>query len=324
MCDTQSHIYNILLYLYMNHLSEARAQLNEIRADFGDREGLGRWNLSLHSLSYQLSFLENDSAGMSQELSWAFNQSKVSREDVDYGWFWKGTFIRLEANTAAYFGKLEKARKLLRSAVESAKRDGDKYAAWGAIAQEALLECLFGDLRGCLQRAGPASDEYGLKSRDETSVFALALTGETRRPDRFVEIFVKKPAATWVNPTGPFPLVRAQLWLNRGSPEHAVEILKGCAPTFPMCSYLRAYANLAVPHLDDAEADFQTILDHRGMVVNDPVGALSKVGLGRTRAQKGDTAGAKTAYEDFLTLWKDADPDIPILKQAKAEYAKLQ
>ena len=91
---------------------------------------------------------------------------------------------------------------------------------------------------------------------------------------------------------------------------------------FPV--YLRANANLAAPHLMEAAADFQEILDHRGIVFNEPIGALAHLGLARAYALQGDSAKAKVAYNNFLTLWKNTDPDIPILKQAKAEYAKLQ
>jgi hypothetical protein len=89
-------------------------------------------------------------------------------------------------------------------------------------------------------------------------------------------------------------------------------------------AYVRGKANLAALHFSDAGADFQQILDHRGMVFNEPTGALAHLGLARARAAQGDATGAKSAYQDFLNLWKDADPDVPILKEAKAEYAKLQ
>ena len=93
--------------------------------------------------------------------------------------------------------------------------------------------------------------------------------------------------------------------------------------SFPYAVYIRGHANLAIPHVDAARADFQEILDHRGAVGNSLVGALAHVGLARPSGLQGDTTKAKAAYQDFLTLWKDADPDIPILIAAKGEYAKL-
>ena len=91
---------------------------------------------------------------------------------------------------------------------------------------------------------------------------------------------------------------------------------------FPV--FVRGEAYLAAHKGSEAAAEFQKILDHRGLVLNQPIGALAHLGLGRAYVLQGDTAKARTAYQDFLTLWKDADPDIPILKQAKVEYAKLQ
>ena len=88
--------------------------------------------------------------------------------------------------------------------------------------------------------------------------------------------------------------------------------------------YLRGQAHLMSRQSKEAAADFQKILDHRFIVLNSPTGALAQLGLGRASVLQGDTAKARTAYQDFFALWKDADPDIPILKQAKAEYAKLQ
>ena len=119
--------------------------------------------------------------------------------------------------------------------------------------------------------------------------------------------------------------------------QHALDILEASAPSelgWPSLSdynwpclypvYVRGEAYLAARRGTEAAREFQKILDHRGIVLNEPIGALAHLQLGRAYAMQGDVAKAKAAYKDFLTLWKDADPDIPILKQAKAEYAKLQ
>ncbi len=128
------------------------------------------------------------------------------------------------------------------------------------------------------------------------------------------------------------PVIRAQLWLNHKKPSKALELVENVSPSELTdyggigiyCVYLRGYANLLAPHPYNAEAEFQELLDHRGILVNSPVGTLALIGLARARVSKGDTAGAKTAFEQFFTAWKNADPDIPILVAAKAEYAKLQ
>jgi predicted Zn-dependent protease len=134
------------------------------------------------------------------------------------------------------------------------------------------------------------------------------------------------------------PVVRAFLALNHGDPAKAIELLQVAVPNelgqprssqtgffgalYPI--YARGQAYLAVRQGTEASTEFQKILDHHGIMIGDPVTSLAHLGLGRAYALQGDTARAKAAYRDFLTLWKDADPDIAILKEAKAEYAKLQ
>jgi eukaryotic-like serine/threonine-protein kinase len=132
------------------------------------------------------------------------------------------------------------------------------------------------------------------------------------------------------------PSVRAQLALNHKDYSRAMQALQAATPyelgasgagyfdtaLYPV--YVRGEAYLAAHHGTEAAAEFQKILDHRGVVLNEPIGALAHLQLGCAYALSGDAAKARTAYQDFLTLWKDADPDIPTLKQAKAEYAKLE
>jgi predicted Zn-dependent protease len=132
------------------------------------------------------------------------------------------------------------------------------------------------------------------------------------------------------------PTIRALLELNRNDSAKAIETLQAAAPyeigspglgsfapaLYPV--YLRGQAYLAAHHGGDAAAELQKILDHRGIVVNGPIGAIAHLGLARAYVLQGDTAKAEAAYQDFLALWKGADTDIPIFKQAKAEYAKLQ
>jgi hypothetical protein len=126
------------------------------------------------------------------------------------------------------------------------------------------------------------------------------------------------------------PTIHAQLALSRNDSSKVVNALQAAAPyelgsaggLYPV--YVRGEAFLTAQQGSAASAEFQKILDHRGVVLNEPIGALAHLQIGRAHVLRGDTAKAKAAYQDFLTLWKDADPDIPILKEAKAEYAKLQ
>jgi tetratricopeptide (TPR) repeat protein len=178
------------------------------------------------------------------------------------------------------------------------------------------------------------------KGRDleYAAVFALALSADSSRSEALAGDLEKRfPEDTFVKFTY-VPVLRALTALNRGKPTDSVERLQ-IAFRYELAvnglnfnhfylgglhsAYVRGEALAAAHQYAEAAAEFQKILDHRGLVGLDPIGALAHLALGRTFAQSGDKAKAKTAYQDFLTLWKDADPDIPILKQANAEYAKL-
>ena len=159
--------------------------------------------------------------------------------------------------------------------------------------------------------------------------FAFALSGDSSRSQTLADDLSRRfPEDTTVEFTY-VPTLRALLALNRSEPSNAIELLQTAIPyelgagnLYP--AYVRGEAYLATRQGRQAAVEFQKILDHRGIVVSEPIGALAHLQLGRAYALSGDKTKAKTAYKDFLVLWKDADPDIPILKEAKAEYAKLQ
>ena len=166
------------------------------------------------------------------------------------------------------------------------------------------------------------------------AALALARAGDTAGAEKLAaELHKTSPLDTLVQRYW-LPTIRASVALQRKDQNQAVELLKVASPielgeptnlTIFLCpAYLRGEAYLMLHDGNRAAAEFQKFIDHRGLVVNFPWGALARLGLARAFAMQGDTAKAKSAYQDFLTLWKDADPDIPILKQAKAEYAKLQ
>ena len=175
--------------------------------------------------------------------------------------------------------------------------------------------------------------EYG-------AAFALALSGDSSRSQRLGDDLSRRfPEGTIVRFTY-LPTLRALLALNRSRPSNAVELLQttipyeggtpieggselllGAGNLYP--AYVRGAACLAARRGREAAAEFQKILDHRGTVLSDPIGALAHLQLGRAYTLSGDKTKAKSAYQDFLTLWKDADPGIPILKQAQAEHANL-
>jgi len=165
---------------------------------------------------------------------------------------------------------------------------------------------------------------------EATSAIALGLAGDAPQATRLAADLAKRfPEDTGVQ-FGILPMIHAAAALQSGSATKALEALASAAPyelglsssLYPV--YLRGQAYLAAHQGSAAAAEFQKILDHACVVQNEPIGALAHLGLARAYTLSGDTVKAKSAYQDFLGLWKDADPDIPILNQAKAEYAKLQ
>jgi eukaryotic-like serine/threonine-protein kinase len=284
---------------------------------------------ALHLGLYQLGFLQNDPAEMAKQVNWATDQPGV--EDA---------LIAAEADVAAYYGQLSKAREFSRQAVASALKEGEKETASGYEADAALREALFGNAVEAKQRAAaalalasPRDVEYGI-------ALASALTDTNKNSQaqitkRLDDLSSRFPEDTVVQ-FNYLPTANAMLQISAGNPAKAVEILDAARPyelgspsnismslsMYPV--YVRGLAYLSTKKGTEATGEFQKILSHRGVVQTEPIGSLAHLGLARAYALQGDTAKAKAAYQDFLTLWKDADPDIPILKQAKAEYAKLQ
>jgi tetratricopeptide (TPR) repeat protein len=172
--------------------------------------------------------------------------------------------------------------------------------------------------------------DYGL-------ALALAYAGDAGRAQALADDLGKRFPEGTIIQFNYLPILRARIALVRSNPQQALNSLQAAAPyelglpaysfynwpnLYPV--YARGEAYLAAHKGNEAAAEFQKILDHRGIALNEPIGALAHLQLGRAYAMPGDIAKARAAYQDFLTLWKDADPDIPILKQGKAEYAKLQ
>jgi hypothetical protein len=245
--------------------------------------------------------------------------------------------LALDADTAAYFGHLGRARELSRRASSSAKRAGEKEAAAACEAMAALREALFGNTAKGLEQTSMAMTPSS--GRDVYYGFGLAsaYAKNAKATQRFVGGVEKGFAEDTIVQFNYLPTLRAKQALIHSNPQQAIDTLEIAAPyelglpaggfynwpnMYPV--YVRGQAYLAANQGAEAAAEFQKILDHRGIVLNEPIGALAHLQLGRAYAMSSDMAKARAAYSDFLTLWKDADPDIPILKEAKAEYAKLQ
>jgi tetratricopeptide (TPR) repeat protein len=306
--------YFDLLYFYLrlNRLKEAQSTVEEAAAKNFDSPAI-RYRV------YQLRFLQNDAAGMSQQVAWA--TGKLGAE---------AGLLGLEADTAAYSGKLGRARDLSRQAVVSAKRAKEPEVAAERETDAALREALFGNPAETRERAADALSLSNSSSVQYRAALALPFAGDVVRASILADDLVNRFPDHTIVQSYAVPTIRAQLALSHDDPSGAIEILQAAVPyemsdqgaLYPV--YVRGQAYLAAHKGKEAAAEFQKIRDHPGIVVNSPIGALAHLGLGRAYALSGDKTKAKSAYQDFLAIWKDADPDIPMLKQAKAEYAKLQ
>jgi eukaryotic-like serine/threonine-protein kinase len=307
------------IYLALNRFDEARATTEE---------ALGRKveNIYLHLNLYALAFFRGNVAAMKQQADWAIG--KPGAED----WM-----LSLESDTEAWSGKLGKARELSRQAVESARRSDEKEPAGLWQANAAIREALFGNVEAARQNAASAvALAPGSHDAEAQAALAYALTGDaTHAQSLGDDLALRFPQGTVVQSVW-LPTIRSQIESGRKNPARSIELLQAAAPyelgmlsgsatnscLYPV--YIRAEAYLSAQQGQLALAEFQKILDHRGLLWNCATGALAHLGLARAYVLQGDTAKARTAYQDFLTLWKDADPDIPILIAAKSEYAKLQ
>jgi serine/threonine protein kinase/Flp pilus assembly protein TadD len=299
-------------YLQVNRLDEARAMAQEAQAHKLD-------NPQIHLILYSIDFLQHDAAGMEREA--AGLMGKPGFEDEILG---------LESDTAAYGGQFAKALELTRRASESAQRADEKETAADYEAEAAVREALVGNMSLAKQQAQAALALSTGRDVEAVSAIALGLAGDAAQATRLAADLAKRFPEDTIVQFEYLPMIHAAAALQSGSANKALEALFPAAPyelgsigfnLYPI--YLRGEAYLAV-HQGSAAAEFQKILDHPGVVADEPIGALAHLGLARAYALSGNTVKAKSAYQDFLGLWKDADPDVPILKEAKAEYAKLQ
>jgi serine/threonine protein kinase/Tfp pilus assembly protein PilF len=301
-------------YMALNRLADAHAIYQAAQA-----RGLGSGDLD--GFRYLLAFVEGDTGMM----------AKIAPTQPN--------FESTAADTEAYFGHLGKARELSRRAADMALRAGTKERAAYVIANAALREVLFGNATMARQNVDAAlRQSTGASGHAEngwsapwSAVLTLALARESGQAGMLADGFAAgHPVDTVIKNLWP-PEIRSVIELNEGKAAQAVDQLavaealelSWVEPRL-MPAYLRGQAYLMAHRSPEAATEFQKILKHRGVVLISPVGALAHLGIARAYAMQGDTAKAKAAYQDFLTLWKDADPDIPILVAAKEECAKLQ
>ena len=280
----------------------------------------------LHTFRYGVAFLEHDPDEMQRQADWAMGKPGV--EDIS---------LSFQSDTEAYSGHLAKAQDLSRRATESAQRAGEKETAAKRELNAALREAEFGNLTEARRQALDALTISQARSVRILVAMVLARTGDTVRAEKMSDELQKQnPVNTKMNIYW-LPVIRAAAQISRKDPGKAIEILQTALPyelslagplpeigalLYPV--YLRGQAYLMLHEGKSAVIEFQKFIDNRAMVINSPLGALAQMNLARAYAMQGDTAEAKATYQEFFTIWKDADPDVPVLKQAKAEYAKLQ
>jgi eukaryotic-like serine/threonine-protein kinase len=300
------------IYMYLNRTEDAKAVYEQ---------ALKR-NLEyppLHLARYQVAFLQGDVAEMERQVEWAKGRMDIERD-----------LLEVHANTQIFYGHLRKSEQFFRQAVDLSRRANEMEAAAGIETERIGAKVDLGyvdQARSQVQFALSMASTRDVKVR---AGIALAGAGDSLRAEKIAtELAKDNPRDTLLNAYW-LPCIRASTEIRRKQPSKAIELLEATSPyelspvadLYPV--YLRGLAFLQLRRGNDAATEFQKILDHPGIVRNSLNGALAHLQLGRAYAIEGDTAKAKKGYQDFLTLWKDADPDIPILFAAKAEYAKLK
>ncbi len=303
-------------YQWIDQFDQAKALIQDSRAHNVDSP----W---IPLLLYNVDFLEHDAAGMAQQVAAATGKPGVDDQ-----------ILFLQSETAAYRGQFTEAQELARRAADSARRTDEKETTAEYEAHDAIRQALVGNVALAKQDAQAALATANSKISQSFSGIALALAGDSPQAERLAADLNKRfPEDTDVQ-FDFLPMIRAVIALQSGDAGKAIQALAATEPyelaegnasfTFALYPvYLRGESYLASKDGAAATGEFQKILGHSGVVGNEPIAALAHLGLGRAYALSGDIPKARTAYQDFLALWKNADPDNPILKQAKAEYAKL-
>jgi serine/threonine protein kinase/tetratricopeptide (TPR) repeat protein len=279
-------------------------------------------------LRYNLALLNGDQEQMDRAVGLA-----KGKQGAEHG------VAHAEALALARSGRLIRARQSSSRAMDLARQEGRSEAAATYQAARAVWEAVCGNAAEAKRNAMAALALSNGRDVKYMGALALALSGDSSRSQPLADDLEERfPEDTFAKFTY-VPVLRGLSALDRKKPTDSVEQLQIALP-YELAvnglnfnhwylgglhsAYVRGEALVAAHRYGEAAAEFQKILDHRGIVGSDPIGALAHVQLGRAFALSGDTIKAKAAYQDFLTLWKDADPDIPILRQAQAEYAKLQ
>ncbi len=299
-------------YICLNRRDKARSVFDAARTRKLDSP-------QLRLIRYLAAYLDDDTAAMQEQIVWARSNGA---ED---------TFLSAQSDTEAYQGRFAKARDLSRQALKSAPKDDPTEAA-GWLANEALREAEIGNL---IRARQVAADTLALSSEREVAA-SVALTfaraGDIAKADQLANMLSDKYPLDTVMQNYTLPTIRAAIALQKNRPNDAIDMLRvtalyelgNASLNYLYPAYVRGQAYLALEQGPEAATEFQRVLDNRGIVLNFVTGSLARLQLARAQSMSGDRTAAQKSYRDFLNLWRDADPDIPIFKQAKSEYAKLQ
>jgi serine/threonine protein kinase len=314
--DIASYVDLAGVYLLLNRLEEAKSTLDEALAHKLDGGGL-------RAEIYLLAFLQGDAAKMEQQVAWA--AGKPGEEDL---------LLAAQSDTEAYYGRMSKARDFSRRAMDSAIHADSKETAALWQVNAALREAELGNAALAKQGVTAALTLFPGRDVKTGAALALARIGDVARAKALAEELEKSYPTNTLLKLYWLQTIHAAIEISKGNSSQAIADLEAAAPYelgeagtsigYLWPPYVRGQAYLSAHNGTAAAAEFQKLLDHRGIVSNFVTGTLAHLQIGRAYAMAGDTAKAKAAYQDFFTIWKDADPDIPILRQAKAEYAKLQ
>jgi tetratricopeptide (TPR) repeat protein len=300
----------------LNRVKEAKAAATEAAAKKLDSP-------DLRVALYQLAFLQSDEAAMSEQVQWA-----AERPGDD------SVLLYYQADTAAYYGQLNKARELSRQAVAAADRAGRKERAAASEAAAGLREALFGNGAEAKRFAANALKHSNGRDVQFIAGLALAMVGDREKAVEMADALKSHYPDDTIVQFNYLPTIYAQIALDDRDPARALEFLKNAVPyelglagsstysTYLYPVYIRGQAFLAARDGAAAAAEFQKILNWPGVVSDEPIGALAHLGLARARAMNGETADARTSYNNFLTLWKNADSGFPFLAAVQAEAPK--
>jgi tetratricopeptide (TPR) repeat protein/tRNA A-37 threonylcarbamoyl transferase component Bud32 len=308
--DSASGYSNVgFAYAGLNRLDEAKATFNQAL-----QHNAGA--VVAHSALATVAWLQGDKDGTERELDAIKNDPQGEFQ-----------ITGLRSGMAAYAGQLTSCRSFGEKQRQAAGRLGLKEAAASEYAQEAFTEATFLNKARALEDVTQALKLSQSPNVTLLSAAALAMTGEDARATKLADdIAQKRPYDTFVQFVA-VPLIKAQIELNHNNPGKAIDLLDSAlvyARANSGVLYFRGNAYLKAGRGSDAVQAFQRLLDLKNTISVDPIMPLAKVGLGRAYVLAGDKARGRVAYQDFFAIWKDADSDLPVLREAKAEYAKLQ